>query len=84
MTFAPGIGERAHDLAAIIDSLGLGSRSVREIDRCEIAVISEIPVEYISGVSEAAHNLAAIIDSKRIGKRSAWDIDLGESSEGTG
>jgi len=62
MERAPGICEPAHELAAIIDPIGIGDRGAWDIDRGEAALVQEKTV-LAAGVYEFAHDLAEFIDS---------------------
>jgi hypothetical protein len=81
LNHAPGIGERAYNVAALVDPEGFGShRSSRVIDCGEASIVQQIAVGYITVIDECAHDLAPLIDPVACGKCGAGEIDLSESA----
>jgi hypothetical protein len=60
--YSPRIGERPHDLAAIIDPGGLAERGVWDIDLGKDAIVQEKAMAGARGILEFTHDLASIID----------------------
>src|SRR5215510_8726245 len=78
---APGIDERAYNLAALVDPEGFGShRSSRVIDCGEASIVQQIAVGYITVIGECANDLAPLIDPVACGKCGAGEIDLSEGA----
>ena len=69
MEYAPGIGESAHDLAAIVDPDDRGPQGARDIDLSKGAIVQEKAMKDACGIYEFTHDLASIID--RDGRRAA-------------
>src|SRR5262249_3074484 len=78
---APGIEERAYNLAALVDPEGFGSRrSSRVIDCGEASIVQQIAMGYITVIGECANDLAPLIDPVACGKCGAGEIDLSEGA----
>jgi hypothetical protein len=80
MERAPGIREPAHELAAIIDPIGVGAYGARGVDRGEAALVREKAMLRATDIGIEARDLAAIIDPEGPCQRGARDVDCGEDA----
>jgi hypothetical protein len=78
MLYVRRISENDHNLAAIIDPLGIGKDGAGNIDLGKGAAIQQVTMDCAVGVLDSTYDLATVIDPLSIRNRTAWEIDLGE------
>jgi len=85
---ASSVDDHAHDLAAIIDPYGFGSRGARNVYGSEGAIVQEKPMaasrvirvvepaDDLVTITECANDLTALTDPKGLSTRGAREIYL--------
>src|SRR5262245_30726546 len=79
MRISRGIGEKAHDLALVVDPVGTSSYAARDIDSNKVPSGIQKPMSPSRGIIEASNNISSVIDARGRSVRAAGDGNHGKA-----